>query len=164
MDPITGAVALGGGLLNEFFVRQKEKRHLKNQQKYTDMHEQSQKNLAVFGHGLQKDMYDYTTDYSRKMQNIKDAGLNPQMILAGGGGGGGTVGQGVGGAGGNAPESRTDSIGKAMDIASSINQQKMQKEMAEANIELTKAQAEESRVRADDMRGIGREQKEADLS
>lgn len=163
MDPITGAVALGGGLLNEFFGRQKERRHLKYQQKYTDMHEQSQKNLAVFGHGLQKDMYDYTTDYSRKMQKIKDAGLNPQMILAGGGGGGGTVGQGVGGAGGNAPESRTDSIGKAMDIASTINQQKIQKEMAEANIELTKAQAEESRVRAEDMRGIGRDQKEAEL-
>ena len=107
-------------------------------------------------------MYDYTSDYSRKVENMRKAGLNPQMLLSGGGSGG-TTGQGVGGAGGNAPESRTDSVGRAMDIANMMQTQKLQKAQSEANIELTKAQAEESRTRAEDMKGIDRDRKDADL-
>ena len=162
MDWTSLAGGIGGGIINEFFGRAKERRDEKRQQRYTDMHEQSQKNLAVFGHGLQRDMYDYTSDYSRKVENMRKAGLNPQMLLSGGGSGG-TVGMGVGGAGGNAPESSTDSVGRAMDIASMVQAQKIQKAQAEANIELTKAQAEESRTRAEDMKGIDRERKDAEL-
>ena len=54
-------------------------------------------------------MYDYTSDYSRKVENIRKAGLNPQMLLSGAGSGG-TTGQGVGGAGGNAPEAELTAL------------------------------------------------------
>ena len=162
MDWTSLAGGIGGGIINEFFGRAKERRDEKRQRRYIDMHEQSQKNLAVFGHGLQRDMYDYTSDYSRKVENMRKAGLNPQMLLSSVGSGG-TTGQGVGGAGGNAPESRSDSVGRAMDIANMMQTQKLQKAQSEANIELTKAQAEESRTRAEDMKGIDRDQKDAEL-
>ena len=102
MEPAVTAALIGlgaSGAQTGIQLGQGKKGH-EREKELMDIQYQNQQQLNQQGHGLQKEMWDYT-NYGNQMKHIKDAGLNPGLMYGMSGGGGTTAGsQGGGSAGG----------------------------------------------------------------
>lgn len=76
----------------------------KQEERLTGIQLAANKEQMAYNQELNKDMYEYT-GYASKVRQMKDAGLNPALMYAGGGAGGGVTGNVSGGVGkGNASD------------------------------------------------------------
>lgn len=148
MDPIIGGALIGagsqvaGGLIDQAFAKRNDKRARTQHQAFTDINSKANKELAEFGHSLQRDMFDYTTDMSKMRKNYEEAGLNPLAINAMGG----SMGQSVSGGGGSSSASDGGTRGgDTMGMAMQLQQMKTAERLAEAEIKLKEAQADSTR-------------------
>ncbi len=96
-----GAVgaAVVGGLVQGIGMGVQNKRNEKafeQGQQYQQQQYQNQMGLNLQGHGLQKEMWDYT-NYGNQMKHMREAGLNPSLMYGMKGGGGVTTGSQGGG-------------------------------------------------------------------
>ena len=98
-----------GGLIQD--ARQK-KQH-KRQKELMDIQQKNQQQLNKQGHGLQKDMWDYT-NYGNQVKHMKDAGLNVGLMYGMGGGGGSTAGSQGGGSAASGSAAAPMDIGNAL--------------------------------------------------
>lgn len=131
------ASGLAGGLIDQIFGKRNDKRAVSQHRKFTDINSQANKDLAMFGHSLQKEMYDYTTDIEGIAKKYEEAGLNPIAMM---GGTSGQMGQSVSSGGG----SSSASAGNANPIDMGMG---MQLAMMEAQKDKIKAETEELRAK-----------------
>lgn len=144
IDPLTmsAIVSTGGNLLGQSMglldiggnrLRNKQ---IEQQQKLTDMQIAANKELADYGMGISKEMFE-ATGYEAQREQMERAGLNPALMYGHAGGGGTTSSAGAGGASG----------GQASDEASmrmaQIQQQGMALQLSKlgSEIAINKAQA-----------------------
>ena len=136
--------------MDKIFGIDRNQEQLNQQQKLTDMQVRANKDLANYGQGLQKEMFEFT--YNKQtpeaMKKLyEEAGMNPALMMGGANNVGGTT-------TGNA------STGSASAGQSANEAEKMQAETArqgmaiqlatqQANIELMKSQAEKNRAEAE---------------
>ena len=121
--------------------KKQDRRQLKQQEKLNQQQIEGQKQMADYQQQLQMKTWD-ATNYSRQIQEMEEAGLNPAMIYGHSGGGGATVGTGTGGG---------PTGGQAANAAATqqANTQAMQgMALMGAQIDLMKAQAENQRADA----------------
>ena len=71
------------------------KKQIEQQQKLTDMQLEAQKELAKFGMGISKEMFEYT-GYGAQKRQMEEAGLNPALMYGHAGAGGSTMSANVG--------------------------------------------------------------------
>lgn len=152
-----GAMAIGGGLLGSASGKKNQKRQheynkeiMEIQNKY--LNEQNETNYK-----LQKKFWE-DTNYPAEVEQMKKAGLNVGLMYEGAGAGGTTMnglGSGMPSGGGN--YSDLGMSAKGMDIGAQTAQ-------ALANIELTKAQAENVKADTENKTGVDKELKEAQIS
>lgn len=93
---------------------------LEDQQKFTNMQADANKEQASYTAGLQKEMWDYT-NFENQVKHAQEAGLNPGLLYGKGGAGGQTGSANAGAvSGGQAPSSaatRQNEMGMGMMIA-----------------------------------------------
>lgn len=121
----------------------------RNQQRHlTDQQIRGNKELGRFNQQLALEMWD-RTNYSAQRYQMEKAGLNPGLMYGMGGGGGATT---HGGSAGNSvtggvAASHSGEMGMAMQLG-------IQRAMAEAQIEATKASTEKTKVETDKLAGV----------
>lgn len=142
----TNAVNAGMGLVLGGI---QDRRQLKQQQKLLDQQQKEDREQALFQQGLQYDMWKRTGPVGQ-MEQYKKAGLNPALMYGMGGGGGQSMGQPTGNV--NA-EGAPRGGGEAMGM--------MQIAAQQAQIELLKAQAENTKADTSQKLGWGKENVEA---
>ena len=135
MNPyVAGAIggtaqSVAGGVVDQIFGKRNDRRAIKQHQAFTEINSQANKDLAVFGHELQKEMYDYTTDIKGIAEKYEAAGLNPIAMM---GGTSGAMGQSVSAGGGSSKaESGNVQSPEMMAMAMQLKQAKIQEKMAE---------------------------------
>ena len=157
MDPITtgamisaGANVAGGimGMLDIGGNRMRRKQ-IEQQQKLTNIQIDANKQLADYGMGISKEMFE-ATGYAAQRRQMEEAGLSAGLMYGYAGQGGSTTSASAGSAGG----------GQASDEASlkqaQIAQQGMALQLAklESEIAVNKAKAKELEANADAMSGL----------
>ena len=113
----TQSSAMGTGMswLDEWLMGDSRRRkQLEQQEKLTQVQEESNKRLSAYGMDLQKQMWDYT-NYENQRKHMENAGLNPALMY-GSAGAGGTTGSGATGSAGIGHAS-SESERKQADIA-----------------------------------------------
>jgi len=132
--------------LMEFFDfggNRRRKKQIEQQQKLTDIQVEAQKELADYGMGISKEMFE-ATGYGAQRRQMEEAGLNPALMYGHAGAGGSTMSASAGNVSG----------GYASDEAAlkqaQIAQQGMALQLAKlrSEIDLNKAAAEEKRSNA----------------
>lgn len=151
MDPITmmaasaaqgvgqQAAGMGMNMLDEWlFGNKRRKQQIKQQQKLTDQQVAANKELADYGMGISKQMFE-ATGYGAQRRQMEEAGLNPALMYGHAGSGGSTQAVGAGQAGG---AQASDEMSQKR---AAIEQQGMglQMQRQQAEIRLLNAQAEE---------------------
>ena len=154
MQAVGGAVNAGMGMVLGAY---NDRRQLKQQDKLLKQQEGYNRNAAQFSHDLQYDMWQ-KTNYPAQMEQMKKAGLNPALMYGMGGGGGSTTGSATQSApqGGGAPAGGGEAL--------AMMQMGMQREMMQAQIDLTKAQAEKAKVEAGKIGGVDTQLAEAGIT
>lgn len=162
IDPLTmsAMVSAGGNLLGQGMglldiggnrLRNKQ---IEQQQKLTNMQIDANKQLAEFGMGISKEMFE-ATGYEAQREQMERAGLNPALMYGHAGAGGSTSSAGAGVASG----------GQASDEASmkmaQIQQQGMALQLSKlgSEIAINKAQAKKLDAEAENIAGIERDLK-----
>lgn len=149
LQPAVGAVGMGLGLLGVGQKRQDE-RQLRQQKKLNDQQVESQKDMAMYNHNMQIDMFN-KTGYGAQKDQLEDAGMNAALMYGKGGGGGTTVG-GMGGSGASggqaADAAQTQGAGTQAGMAM------MQSAMMMAQTENIKADTKKKEVEADKLGGV----------
>lgn len=155
MDPITMLLASAGSQIagnatglamnwvdEALFGKKRRKQQIEQQEKLTDIQVQANKELANYGMGISKEMFDYT-GYENQIKQMKAAGLNPALMYGHAGAGGTTISSGAGSA----------SSGQASDETSrklaNIQMQGMGLQMQKLNAEIQKTQAEAEKAKAE---------------
>lgn len=82
--------------LDSIFGIDRKKEQVEQQKKLTDVQSKANKELMLYGNELQKDMFNYTSP-SKRVQQLKDAGLSVGLMYGMGGQGGSTVGNSASG-------------------------------------------------------------------
>lgn len=142
---ITAGAGLAGNILGMFDIggNRMRRKQIDQQQKLTDIQTNANKQLADYGMGISKEMFEYT-GYGAQRRQMEEAGLNPALMYGHAGGGGTTASAGAGSAGG----------GQASDEASlkqaQMAQQGMAMQLAKlgSEIELNRAAAREKDANA----------------
>lgn len=125
-----------------------DKRQVKQQTKLQELAIKGQKELADYEQKLALDMWD-KTNYSAQKEQMKKAGINPGLMYGGTGAGGTT--SGAGDAGGVS----TATALPMADAKSGMGMQLgLQAAQAKANIELTNAQTEKTKVETTKTEGV----------
>lgn len=125
-----------------------DKRQVKQQTKLQELAIKGQKELADYNQQLALDMWD-KTNYSAQKEQLKKAGMNPGLMYGGTGAGGTTSGAGSasGVSTGSALPMAEKSGGMGMQLG-------MQMAQAKANIDLTNAQTEKTKVETTKTGGV----------
>ena len=142
------AMGLVGGLLDTFDIggNRRRRKQIEQQQKLTDMQIAANKELADYGMGISKEMFEHT-GYAAQRRQMEEAGLNPALMYGYAGEGGSTMGTGAGSA----------STGQASDEASrkmaSIQAKGMGLQLAklQSEIAINKSQAKKLDAEADNL-------------
>lgn len=150
--------AIGGGIVGgamnwldeALFGDKRRKQQIKQQQKLTDIQTAANKELADYGMGISKEMFEYT-GYGAQRRQMEEAGLNPALMYGHAGAGGTTTSASAGQASGSQASNETQR--KEADMQAIGMGLQMQKQMAE--IRLLNAQAKEHEAGA----GLKSEQK-----
>lgn len=150
VSALNNMASQAGNEVMKAFGIDSDKQQLNQQQKLTDMQVKANKDLASYGYGLNKQMYDYTYDKTKastQVQNLKDAGLNTALMY-GTGGGTGTQAQAgstsAGSAGGaSASDSASRDQARTAQMGMALQMQKLQSE-----IDVNKSVAEANRAQA----------------
>lgn len=127
---LSGAMGLAGGLVDSLDIggNRRRKKQIEQQQKLTDMQIGANKELADYGMGISKEMFE-ATGYGAQRRQMEEAGLNPALMYGHAGAGGTTTSASGGSAG----------IGQASDEASQKMASTQAKGMA---LQLAKLQSE----------------------
>lgn len=154
MDPITIGM-IGAGVAGQAASymdiggNRMRKKQIEQQKKLTDIQTDANKDLANYGMGISKEMWDYT-NYENQRKHMEQAGLNPALMYGHAGAGGSTSSASAGSAGGS----------QASDEASlkqaQMAQQGMALQMAKlgSEIELNRATAREREAEAGKKSGV----------
>lgn len=136
-----------GALMGLMLEKHNDQRQINQQQKLTNMQLNANEQMSAYNFGQQYDLWQ-KTNYPAQVQQLEKAGLNPALLYGGGGGGGSTTsGSPSGGiAGGQAPSGGHE----IMDIS----QQVLQNQMAQAQIEQTKANTDLAQAQAEKLRNV----------
>lgn len=148
-----GMIGMGMNWLDEaLFGKKRRKQQLEQQGKLTDIQTAANKELADYGMGISKEMFE-ATGYGAQRRQMEQAGLNPALMYGSAGGGGSTSSASAGTAtGGHASD---EAARKQADIA----QQGMalQNAMATSQIAVNKAQAKKLEAEAEKTSGVDTE-------
>lgn len=154
MDPIIGGAmisagaGLAGNALGMFDIggNRMRRKQIKQQQKLTDIQVAANKELADYGMGISKEMFEYT-GYGAQRRQMEEAGLNPALMYGRAGAGGTTASAGAGSASGglasdeaSLKQAQMAQQGMALQLAklgSEIAVNKATAKEKEANAELT---------------------------
>ncbi len=153
-DMLGAGMGIASGLVDAFDIggNRRRRKQIEQQQKLTDMQIDANKQLADYGMGISKEMFE-ATGYGAQRRQMEEAGLNPALMYGHAGEGGSTMSTGAGGAGG----------GMASDEASqkmaSTQAQGMALQLAKlkSEIDINKASAKKLDAEADKTSGVDTE-------
>ncbi len=138
---VIGAGAnVAGNLMGMIGAKRREKRQVKNQKKLMDHQKGNQERLNEQGQRLQMQTWK-ETNYPAQVEMMKEAGLNPGLLMGGSGGGGATA--TAGGQGGGSASSGAASQGNPMELGAA-----MQAVTTAGTLALQKAQARKTNAEA----------------
>lgn len=136
---IGGVVGMGINYLDEaLFGDKRRKQQIKQQQKLTDIQTEAQKELADYGMGISKEMFE-ATGYVAQRRQMEEAGLNPALMYGHAGEGGSTTSASAGQVTGSQASNEAQKKQASMEAVGMGLQ--IQRQMAE--IRLLNAQAKE---------------------
>lgn len=128
------------------FGNKRRKQQIEQQKKLTDLQIQANKELANYGMGISKEIFDYT-DYENQVKQMKAAGLNPALMYGHAGGIGTTVSSSAGSASGSQASDETSrKMANIQMQGMGLQIQKLNAEIQKTQAEATKAQAEAKKV------------------
>lgn len=131
----------------------------KQEERLTGIQLAANKEQMAYNQELSKDMYEYT-GYASKVRQMKEAGLNPALMYAGGGAGGGVTGNVSGGAGkGNASDEMSRRMADIQSMGMALQNSKLKSE-----VDLMKAQADNLNAETDKMKGVDTEEAKTRIS
>lgn len=144
-DLVSAGMGIAGGVVDAFDIggNRRRKKQIEQQHKLTDMQIDANKQLADYGMGISKEMFE-ATGYGAQRRQMEEAGLNPALMYGHAGAGGSTASAGAGSAGG----------GQASDEASqkmaSTQAQGMALQLAKlkSEVDINKASAEKLKAEA----------------
>lgn len=149
----TAANSATGGVLGLLFGGITDRRQRRQQQKLQNMQIAGNKEMMDYSNKKQMEMW-YNTSYGPQMEELKKAGLNPGLMYGMGGGGGQTTGSASGSVqGASAPVG-----GGEMEA---MMQMGIQREMAKAQIEVMKSQANLNNTTANKQEGVDTKEAES---
>ncbi|MEM3771992.1 MAG: hypothetical protein QXW80_06745 [Candidatus Micrarchaeia archaeon] len=149
------------GLIDTFDIggNRRRKKQLEQQQKLTDMQVAANKELADYGMGISKEMFE-ATGYGAQRRQMEEAGLNPALMYGHAGAGGTTVSSGAGHAGmGMASDEASRKIAATQAKGLALQLAKLQSE-----IEINKAQAKKLEAEAEKTSGVDTELAKANIA
>lgn len=138
MDWLSLGMGVGGALMDSLDIggNRMRRKQIEQQQKLTDIQTNANKELADYGMGISKEMFDYT-GYGAQRKQMEEAGLNPALMYGQAGAGGTTASAGAGTAGiGHASDEASQKIASAQAKGMGLQLAKLQSEVA-----INKAQA-----------------------
>lgn len=149
MSWISAGMGLLGGAVNALDIggNRRRDKQIEQQKKLTDMQTDANKDLAKYGMGISKEMFE-ATGYGAQRKQMEDAGLNPALMYGHAGAGGSTASAGAGSAG----------MGQASDEASqkmaSTQAQGMALQLAKlkSEVDINKASAEKLSAEASNVK------------
>ena len=132
--------AVGGTVMNwldeALFGKKRRRQQIKQQQKLTDIQIAANKELADYGMGISKEMFEHT-GYAAQRRQMEEAGLNPALMYGQAGAGGSTMAIGAG----NASGSQASDEMAQKQAATQMQGMALQGAMIASQIEVNKAQA-----------------------
>ena len=128
----------------------RRKKQLEQQQKLTDMQVAANKNLADYGMGISKEMFE-ATGYGAQRRQMEEAGLNPALMYGHAGAGGSTQSAGAGSAGAGQASTGSEYAGKA-------NAMGIEMMRAQSEIDVNMSIAEKNRAEAEATAGYKKDQ------
>lgn len=158
---VQAGMGLVGGALGALDIggNRRRKKQIEQQQKLTDIQTDANKELADYGMGISKEMFEHT-GYGAQRRQMEEAGLNPALMY-GHAGAGGTTGSADAGSAG---------MGQASDEASqkmsSTQAQGMALQLAKlkSEIDINKASAKKLDAEADKTAGVDTELAKANIA
>lgn len=152
MEPLTmlaaaGSQAVGMGMnwVDEaLFGKKRRKNQLEQQQKLTDIQTNANKELAEYGMGISKEMFE-ATGYAAQRRQMEEAGLSPGLMYGQAGQGGSTMAVGAGSASGS---QASDEMAQKQ-AATQMQGMGLQSAMLASQIQVNKAQANKLNAEAE---------------
>ncbi|NMA66395.1 MAG: hypothetical protein GX957_09180 [Clostridiaceae bacterium] len=145
------AMGLVGGLLDTFDIggNRRRRKQIEQQQKLTEMQIAANKELADYGMGISKEMFEHT-GYAAQRRQMEEAGLNPALMYGQAGEGGSTMSAVAGSAGtGLASDEASQKMASIQARGMALQLTKLQSE-----IDINKAKARDLNVSADKKEGV----------
>lgn len=164
IDPVSLTMAgagLASGLADSLDIggNRKRRKQIEQQQKLTDIQIAANKELADYGMGISKEMFE-ATGYAAQKRQMEEAGLNPALMYGHAGEGGSTLSAGAGTASGSQASdeasmkmARTQAKGMALQLAK-----------LKSEIDINKASAKKLDAEADKTSGIDTELAKANVA
>jgi hypothetical protein len=135
------------------------KKQLEQQQKLTNMQIAANKELADYGMGISKEMFE-ATGYGAQRRQMEAAGLNPALMYGHAGAGGSTMSAGAGNAGmGLASDEASQRIARTQAVGMAL-----QNALLSSQIKNIDADTEEKLARAEKTKGIDTELAKANIA
>lgn len=132
--------AVGGTVMNwldeALFGKKRRRQQIEQQQKLTNIQIAANKELADYGMGISKEMFEHT-GYAAQRRQMEEAGLNPALMYGQAGAGGSTMAIGAG----NASGSQASDEMAQKQAATQMQGMALQGAMIASQIEVNKAQA-----------------------
>lgn len=132
--------AVGGMAMNwldeALFRKKRRKQQIEQQKKLTDIQIDANKQLADYGMGISKEMFEHT-GYAAQRRQMEEAGLNPALMYGQAGAGGSTMAVGAG----NASGSQSSDEMAQKQAATQMQGMGLQSAMLASQIKVNEAQA-----------------------
>jgi hypothetical protein len=164
VDPIS-LTMLGLGALNNLVDvfdiggNRMRKKQVEQQKKLTDIQVAANKELADYGMGISKEMFE-ATGYGAQRRQMEEAGLNPALMYGHAGAGGSTLSAGAGTAtGAQASDEASQKIARTQAQGMALQLAKLQSE-----IDINKAMAEKLKAEAEKTKGVDTELAKANIA
>lgn len=151
IDPVNLGMAgagLASGLMGSLDIggNRLRRKQVEQQQKLTDQQVEAQKELANYGMGISKEMFE-TTGYVAQRRQMEEAGLNPALMYGHAGAGGTTTSAGAGSAvGGQASDEASQKMANAQRQGMALQLAKLGSEIAINKAQAMKFEAEAKNV------------------
>lgn len=158
---VSSGMGLVGGVVDALDIggNRKRRKQIEQQQKLTDIQVGANKELADYGMGISKEMFEHT-GYGAQRRQMEEAGLNPALMYGHAGEGGSTMGAGAGSAGGGqASDEASQKMASTQARGMALQLAKLQSE-----VEINKAQARNLNVAADKTEGVDTELTKANIA